>query len=94
MAGADCYAVPVEHGADVVRVNVADVEGHHATLRLRALGPVDRHVRNLRQPAQGGARDLDLVLSRSKRESKRAVLGVMERILLEILRRDREHFAL
>jgi hypothetical protein len=39
-------------------------------------------------------RDLDLVLSRSKRESKRAMLGVLERILLETLRRDRERFAL
>lgn len=39
-------------------------------------------------------RKLDLVVDTSKREAKRAVLGVFERILLDILRRDRERYAL
>lgn len=39
-------------------------------------------------------RELDLVLNTSKREAKRAVLGVLERILIDILRRDRELYAL
>jgi hypothetical protein len=39
-------------------------------------------------------RELDLVLNKSQREAKRAVLGVVERILMDILRRDRERFAL
>jgi hypothetical protein len=40
------------------------------------------------------SRKLDLVVDTSKREAKRAVLGVVERILLDILRRDRERYAL
>jgi hypothetical protein len=39
-------------------------------------------------------RDLNLVVDSSQREAKRAVLGVLERILMEMLRRDRERFAL
>ncbi len=39
-------------------------------------------------------RDLDLVLSTSRRDAKRAVLGVLERIIMDILRRDRERYAL
>ena len=39
-------------------------------------------------------RELDLVLDTSQRVAKRAVLGVLERILMDILRRDRERFAL
>jgi len=39
-------------------------------------------------------RELDLVLKTSKREAKRAVLGVLERILIDIVRRDRERYAL
>lgn len=39
-------------------------------------------------------RDLDLVLETSQREAKRAVLGVLERIMMDILRRDRERYAL
>lgn len=38
--------------------------------------------------------ELDLVLDTSKREAKRAVLGVLERILIDILKRDRERYAL
>lgn len=39
-------------------------------------------------------RELELVLDTSQREAKRTVLGVVERILMDILRRDRERFAL
>jgi hypothetical protein len=39
-------------------------------------------------------RDLNLVVEGSQREAKRAVLGMLERILMEMLRRDRERFAL
>jgi hypothetical protein len=39
-------------------------------------------------------RELDLVLDTSKREAKRAVLGVLERILIDTLKRDRERYAL
>ncbi|HEY8540360.1 MAG TPA: putative zinc-binding metallopeptidase [Steroidobacteraceae bacterium] len=39
-------------------------------------------------------RELDLVVDTSQREAKRAVLGVLERILMDILRRDRERYAL
>jgi len=39
-------------------------------------------------------RELNLVLDTSQREAKRAVLGVLERILMDILRRDRERYAL
>ncbi|MET0497266.1 MAG: putative zinc-binding metallopeptidase [Steroidobacteraceae bacterium] len=39
-------------------------------------------------------RDLDLVLDTSRRDAKRAVLGVLERIMMDILRRDRERYAL
>ncbi|HEX2493032.1 MAG TPA: putative zinc-binding metallopeptidase [Steroidobacter sp.] len=39
-------------------------------------------------------RKLNLVVNSSQREAKRAVLGVIERILLDILRRDRERYAL
>lgn len=39
-------------------------------------------------------RELDLVLETSQREAKRAVLGVLERIMMDILRRDRERYAL
>jgi len=38
--------------------------------------------------------ELDLVLDTSKREAKRAVLGIMERIMIDTLRRDRERFHL
>lgn len=39
-------------------------------------------------------RELDLVLNTSQRVAKRAVLGVVERILVDVLRRDRERYAL
>ena len=39
-------------------------------------------------------RELDLVLDTSKREAKRAAAGVLERILIDMLRRDRERYAL
>ena len=39
-------------------------------------------------------RELDLVLDTSKREAKRAVVGMVERILIDILRRDRERYTL
>jgi Putative zinc-binding metallo-peptidase len=39
-------------------------------------------------------RDLDLVVDASKREAKRAVVGVVERILIDVLRRDRERYTL
>jgi Putative zinc-binding metallo-peptidase len=39
-------------------------------------------------------RELNLVLDTSKRDAKRAVLGVLERILIDILRRDRERYTL
>ena len=39
-------------------------------------------------------RDLDLVVDTSKREAKRAVLGVLERIMIDILRRDQERYTL
>lgn len=39
-------------------------------------------------------RELDLVLDTSQREAKRAVAGVLERILDDVLRRDRERYAL
>jgi hypothetical protein len=39
-------------------------------------------------------RELDLVVGTSKRETKRAVLGVLERIMIDILRRDQEHYTL
>ncbi|HEU4487216.1 MAG TPA: putative zinc-binding metallopeptidase [Povalibacter sp.] len=39
-------------------------------------------------------RELDLVLETSQREAKRQVLGVLERIMMDILRRDRERYAL
>ena len=40
------------------------------------------------------ARVLDLRLKASQRDTKRAVLGTLERILLEVLTRDRENYAL
>lgn len=39
-------------------------------------------------------RELDLVVDTSKREAKRAVLGVVERIMIDILRRDQERYTL
>jgi hypothetical protein len=39
-------------------------------------------------------RELDLVVRTSKREAKRDVLGVLERIMIDILRRDQEHYTL
>jgi hypothetical protein len=39
-------------------------------------------------------RELDLVLDTSKHEAKRALLGVLERILIDTLRRDRERYTL
>lgn len=39
-------------------------------------------------------RDLDLVLDTSKRDAKRALLGVLERIMIDILRRDQELYTL
>jgi len=39
-------------------------------------------------------RELDLVLNTSQRVAKRAVLGVVERILMDLLRRDRERYVL
>jgi len=39
-------------------------------------------------------RELDLVLDTSQRAAKRAVLDVVERILMDMLRRDRERYAL
>ena len=38
--------------------------------------------------------ELDLVVDSSQRAAKRAVLGVLERILIDILRRDRERYHL
>ena len=39
-------------------------------------------------------RELDLVVGTSKREAKRAVLGLVERIMIDILRRDQERYTL
>jgi hypothetical protein len=39
-------------------------------------------------------RELDLVVDTSQRAAKRALLGVLERIMMDILRRDRERYAL
>ena len=39
-------------------------------------------------------RELDLVVASSKREAKRAVLGLVERIMIDILRRDQERYTL
>ncbi len=39
-------------------------------------------------------RDLDLVVDTSKRDAKRALLGVLERIMIDILRRDQELYTL
>jgi hypothetical protein len=39
-------------------------------------------------------RELNLVLDTSKRDAKRGLLGVLERILIDILRRDRERYTL
>lgn len=39
-------------------------------------------------------RELNLVVDTSQRQAKRAVLGVLERILIDMLRRDRERYAL
>lgn len=39
-------------------------------------------------------RELELVVDTSQRAAKRAVLGVLERIMMNILRRDRERYAL
>jgi hypothetical protein len=39
-------------------------------------------------------RELDLVVDTSQREAKRAVLDVLERILIDMLRRDRERYTL
>ncbi|HEX7116619.1 MAG TPA: putative zinc-binding metallopeptidase [Steroidobacter sp.] len=39
-------------------------------------------------------RELNLVVNTSKRQAKRAVLGVLERILDDMLRRDRERYTL
>lgn len=39
-------------------------------------------------------RELELTLDTSRRQAKRAVLGVLERILIDILRRDRERYTL
>ncbi|MET0988666.1 MAG: hypothetical protein ABW034_25030 [Steroidobacteraceae bacterium] len=40
------------------------------------------------------SRELDLVVTRSQRVSKRAALGLLERILIDVLRRDRERYTL
>jgi len=39
-------------------------------------------------------RELDLVVVRSQRVTKRAAMGLLERVMMEILRRDRERYAL
>lgn len=39
-------------------------------------------------------RELDLVVTRSQRTTKRAAAGLLERILIDILRRDRERYTL
>jgi hypothetical protein len=39
-------------------------------------------------------RELDLVLDTSKREAKRAALSLLERIMIDTLRRDRERYTL
>lgn len=39
-------------------------------------------------------RDMDLVVDTPKREAKRAVMGVLERIMIDILRRDQERYSL
>ena len=39
-------------------------------------------------------RDLDLAVTRPLRDSKREALGLLERIMIDMLRRDREKFAL
>lgn len=39
-------------------------------------------------------RELDLVVDTSQRDAKRALLRVLERIMMDILRRDRERYAL
>jgi hypothetical protein len=51
-------------------------------------------VQHVLQTIMRRCRDLHLVLDTSQREAKRAVLGVLERILMDILRRDRERYAL
>ena len=40
------------------------------------------------------ARLLDLRLKRSQRDTKREVLGMLERMMLDMLLRDRENYAL
>ena len=39
-------------------------------------------------------RELDLVVTRSQRTTKRAAAALLERILIDILRRDRERYTL
>jgi len=39
-------------------------------------------------------RELNLDLKGSQRDTKRRALGLMQRILLDLLRRDRERYAL
>jgi Putative zinc-binding metallo-peptidase len=51
---------------------------------------VDHAIRTVRQRA----RELDLVLRAPRRESKRAVVRLHERIVLDVLQRNRENYAL
>jgi hypothetical protein len=51
-------------------------------------------VQHVVQTAIQRCHELDLVLVTSQREAKRAVIGVMERMLIDILRRDRERYHL
>ena len=52
------------------------------------------NIASLQEELELKRRELDLVLETSQREAKRAVLGVLERIMMDILRRDRERYAL
>jgi len=65
---------------------------HRLLSRRSRLHPYFTH--HVLRTAVQRCRDLDLVVTRPLHEAKRDALGLLERIMIDILRRDREKFAL
>jgi len=97
------------HDRRLLRVfgRAADYPRHqHASRFLRTVRPQLRRllirrarmhpyiVNHVLRVATQRARQLDLRLKRSQRETKREALGMLERMMLDMLLRDRENYAL
>ncbi|MEQ8955395.1 MAG: hypothetical protein RL120_14785, partial [Gammaproteobacteria bacterium] len=73
---------------------VREIEPQLRRLLIRRAKMHPYHIDNAIKIVRRRCRDLDLVLRGPKRDAKRQVIRLHERIVLHILKRNRENFAL